>query len=157
MIAKLVTSGASRPEAIGRMREALDAFEIRGVGNNVGFLAALVGLPRFAAGELSTNFIAEEFPAGFAGAALPEETRSRLLAIAAVVQHRTEARAAGRASAQGAGDWVVVVGGRTPPGARHAGSGRRPRRRPRRHGAPGRARLEPGQVRRLGSTWMALP
>ncbi|MEI9983186.1 MAG: hypothetical protein WDN69_08240 [Aliidongia sp.] len=43
MIAKLVTFGASREAAIHRMAGALDAFQIRGLNHNIGFLAAIMG------------------------------------------------------------------------------------------------------------------
>ena len=65
MIAKLVTHGRDRAEATARMREALDAFYIRGVSHNIAFLAALMAHPRFAEGRLTTNFIAVEYPDGF--------------------------------------------------------------------------------------------
>jgi len=85
MIAKLVAFGADRPAATGRLAAALDAFRIRGVSHNIGFLAAVLGRPRFAEGRLTTNFIAEEFPDGFAGAALPDGDLRRLRAVAALV------------------------------------------------------------------------
>jgi propionyl-CoA carboxylase alpha chain len=84
MIAKLVTSGADRAEAIDKMARALDRFRIRGVGHNVDFLAAVMAHPRFREGRLSTGFIAEEFPSGFSGAALSDEsiTATRAVAVA---------------------------------------------------------------------------
>ena len=68
MIAKLITSGSTRDEAIDRMGDALDAYYIRGVSHNISFLNALVSHPRFSEGRLSTNFIAEEYPDGFRSA-----------------------------------------------------------------------------------------
>src|SRR5690606_3528394 len=50
MIAKLVTHGPDRNQAIAAMREALDSFVIRGVGHNIPFLASLMAHPRFTAG-----------------------------------------------------------------------------------------------------------
>jgi propionyl-CoA carboxylase alpha chain len=84
MIAKLVTSGADRDEAIDKMATALDRFRIRGVGHNVDFLAAVMAHPRFREGRLSTGFIAEEFPSGFDGADLSVEavTATRVIAAA---------------------------------------------------------------------------
>ncbi|MCC7045557.1 MAG: acetyl/propionyl/methylcrotonyl-CoA carboxylase subunit alpha [Alphaproteobacteria bacterium] len=99
MIAKLVTGGATRGEAIQRMRQALDAFYIRGVRHNIPFLSALVALPRFAQGRMSTNLIAEEFPKGFEGAKLNAAEIRALVAIAAFV-HRTTAERAARISGQ---------------------------------------------------------
>ncbi len=92
MIAKLITYGADRDQAIATMRTALDSYYIRGVGHNLSFLAALVRHPRFAEGRLSTNFIAEEFPDGFAGAALDADERRRLVAVAAAIHHQYQAR-----------------------------------------------------------------
>ncbi|MEC8054108.1 MAG: acetyl-CoA carboxylase biotin carboxylase subunit, partial [Pseudomonadota bacterium] len=70
MIAKLVTYGADRAAAIDEMADALNRFRIRGVGNNLDFLAATVDHPRFREGRLSTGFIAEEFGDGFTGGQL---------------------------------------------------------------------------------------
>jgi propionyl-CoA carboxylase alpha chain len=65
MIAKLITYGADRDEAIRNMNDALDAYYIRGVSHNISFLNALIAHPRFLDGRLTTNFIAEEYPDGF--------------------------------------------------------------------------------------------
>ncbi len=85
MIAKLCTHGNTRDEAIDRMRRALDEFFVRGVSHNVPFLAALMAHPRFRAGKLTTNFIAEEFKGGFTAAHLPPKDPAVLAAVAAVV------------------------------------------------------------------------
>jgi propionyl-CoA carboxylase alpha chain len=83
MIAKLSAYGADRDAALERLRAALDGFYISGVQNNAAFLAAIVAKPRFRAGALSTNFIAEEFPGGFASPAdFVEPDRIILLAAA---------------------------------------------------------------------------
>ncbi|MGB8839637.1 MAG: acetyl/propionyl/methylcrotonyl-CoA carboxylase subunit alpha [Aliidongia sp.] len=95
MIAKLVTFGATREEAIGRMAVALDAFQIRGLNHNIGFLAAIMGRQRFHDGRLSTDFIPTEFPDGFHGADLTGETEDLLVSIAAVAQFRAASRDAG--------------------------------------------------------------
>jgi len=116
MIAKLITAGADRGEAIARMRLALDEFHIRGLRHNIGFLAALLAHPRFVEGRLSTDFIAEAWPDGFSGAALSRDDKAVLIAIAATVHRRCAERAAqvsGRLPerAGAAGDnWVVCLG-----------------------------------------------
>ncbi|MBF0188446.1 MAG: acetyl/propionyl/methylcrotonyl-CoA carboxylase subunit alpha [Magnetococcales bacterium] len=89
MIAKLVTWGRDREEAMERMGEALDSFLISGCGHNIDFLNAVVRHPRFRSGNITTNFIAEEFPDGFSGAPLTEEDR-HLFAAAAVCIERAE-------------------------------------------------------------------
>ncbi|MBB6251183.1 acetyl-CoA carboxylase biotin carboxylase subunit [Nitrospirillum iridis] len=88
MIAKLITYGPDRATAIAAMGDALDRFQIRGVGHNISFLAALVESRRFGEGRLTTNFIAEEFPDGFHGRELPAEVLTRLLAVAASIHRR---------------------------------------------------------------------
>ncbi|CAN5120806.1 acetyl/propionyl/methylcrotonyl-CoA carboxylase subunit alpha [soil metagenome] len=92
MIAKLCTYGATRIEAIDRMRRALDEFYVRGVSHNVPFLAALMAHPRFREGRLTTNFIAEEFKGGFTAAHLPPRDPAMLAAVAAVVERVRDER-----------------------------------------------------------------
>ncbi|MEA1652407.1 acetyl/propionyl/methylcrotonyl-CoA carboxylase subunit alpha [Nitrospirillum sp. BR 11164] len=116
MIAKLITYGPDRATAITAMGDALDRFQIRGVGHNISFLAALVESRRFGEGRLTTNFIAEEFPDGFHGRELPAEVLTRLLAMAASI-HRTRVERDATISGQMAGhrrvvpaSWVVRCG-----------------------------------------------
>src|SRR5436190_17954496 len=92
MIAKLCTYGKTRIAAIDRMRRALDEFYVRGVSHNVPFLAALMAHPRFREGRLTTNFIAEEFKAGFTAAHLPPRDPAMLAAVAAVVERVRDER-----------------------------------------------------------------
>ena len=65
MIAKLVTHAPTREAAIDAQADALDAFYIDGIEHNIPFLAAHDAAPALARGQLSTGFIAEEFPEGF--------------------------------------------------------------------------------------------
>jgi propionyl-CoA carboxylase alpha chain len=51
MIAKLCTWAPTRAEAIEGMRNALDAFEVEGIGHNLPFLAAVMDHPRFVSGR----------------------------------------------------------------------------------------------------------
>ena len=92
MIAKLITYGITRPQATKRMADALDAFAIRGVNHNIGFLSAIVRRQRFADGRLSTDFIPAEFPEGFHGTELPQAEMDLLITVAAVAQARAAAR-----------------------------------------------------------------
>ncbi len=103
MIAKVVTHGATRDAAIGAMQEALDGFTIRGIRHNMNFLAAVMAKDRFRDGRLTTGFIAEEFPDGFQEAVAPAAVREAIIAVAAVVQRCSAARALG--APQGLGDW----------------------------------------------------
>jgi propionyl-CoA carboxylase alpha chain len=99
MIAKLCSWGKDRAEATAHMRAALDAYYIRGVSHNIPFLASVLGKKKFEDGDLSTNFIAEEYPNGFSDKDLPAEDSSKLFAVAALV-HATYARRSATISGQ---------------------------------------------------------
>ncbi|MBC7953053.1 MAG: acetyl/propionyl-CoA carboxylase subunit alpha, partial [Rhodospirillaceae bacterium] len=86
MIAKLISYGPTRDAAIGHMREALDAYYIRGLSHNIPFLASLFSKERFVKGELTTNFIAEEYKDGFHADDLPADDPTILVAVAASVK-----------------------------------------------------------------------
>ncbi|MGO1121149.1 acetyl-CoA carboxylase biotin carboxylase subunit [Rhodovibrionaceae bacterium A322] len=110
MIAKLVTYGADRAEAIAEMRRALDAYYIRGINHNAAFLTAVMAHPRFASGNITTNFIAEEFPDGFNGRETDSALTDRLIAVAALIQHRRDLQGTATKESQGsvgARDMVV--------------------------------------------------
>ncbi len=92
MIAKLCTWGKDRASAIDHMRAALDAFEVEGIGHNLPFLSAVMDHPRFVSGDISTAFIAEEYPDGFAGVTLSEEHAARMAAVATALKLVREAR-----------------------------------------------------------------
>ena len=93
MIAKLITWAPTRLEAIDAQVDALDQFVIEGISDNVDFLSALMQHPRFREGNLSTGFIAEEFPEGFEGAPANEQLLEDLIAIAGMVSVITDERA----------------------------------------------------------------
>ena len=85
MIAKLITYGDTRIEAIDRQILAIDRFELEGPGHNLDFVSALMQHPRFRSGNITTGFIAEEYPDGFHGAPASPELLQRLAAIAAFI------------------------------------------------------------------------
>ena len=87
MIAKLVTHAQTREAAIDAQARALDAFAIDGIRHNIPFLSALMAHPRWRSGQLSTGFIAEEFPDGFAAPAPVGAVARRLAAVATAIDH----------------------------------------------------------------------
>jgi propionyl-CoA carboxylase alpha chain len=115
MIAKLITWGGTRDEAADRQVAALDTFEIEGLGHNIDFVSAIMQHPRFRSGELTTGFIAEEYPDGFQGAPASEELRTRLAAVAGFIAAARSDRAR-RVDGQLAdtldppGEWSVTIG-----------------------------------------------
>jgi propionyl-CoA carboxylase alpha chain len=116
MIAKLVVHGATRDAAIARLRDALNAFVIRGVSSNIAFQAALAQHPRFVSGQFHTGLIAEEYPKGFHSAALIHEDPLMLAAVAAFARRRYIERAVRTTGIMAGHDrkvgtaWVVLVG-----------------------------------------------
>jgi propionyl-CoA carboxylase alpha chain len=116
MIAKLVTWGATRDAAADLQVAALDRFEIEGLGHNIDFVSAIMQHPRFRSGELTTGFIAEEYPEGFVGAPAADEVTRALAAIAGFMAS-AEADRARRVDGQlgerldPPAKWQVSVGG----------------------------------------------
>ncbi|WP_420859311.1 acetyl-CoA carboxylase biotin carboxylase subunit [Marivivens marinus] len=117
MIAKLCTWAPTRAQAIEEMRVALDTFEVEGIGHNLPFVAAVMDHPKFVSGDMTTAFIAEEYPDGFEGVTLPGDALVRVAAAAAAMHRVAEirrARISGRMDNHerhvGA-DWVVSVQG----------------------------------------------
>ncbi|MGR3547267.1 MAG: acetyl-CoA carboxylase biotin carboxylase subunit [Roseovarius sp.] len=118
MIAKLCTWGHTRAEAIEGMRVALDSFEVEGIGHNLPFLSAVMDHPRFVSGNITTAFIAEEYPEGFTGVTLPEEAL-RAIAASTAAMHRVaeirRTRVSGRMDNHErhvGEDWVVSLQGK---------------------------------------------
>jgi propionyl-CoA carboxylase alpha chain len=115
MIAKLCTWAPTRLAAIEAMGQALDGFVVDGIAHNVPFLSALMKHPRWREGRLSTGFIAEEYPEGFAPMAPDREQEAVLAAIAlsaALIESNRRERFADRLRS-GAADlvkqWVVKL------------------------------------------------
>ena len=116
MIAKLCTWAPTRDAAVEEMRLALDEFEVEGIGHNLPFLSAVMDHPRFASGNITTAFIAEEYPDGFEGATLPDDLLARVAACACAMNRVAEirrARVSGRMDNHErvvGTDWVVTIG-----------------------------------------------
>jgi propionyl-CoA carboxylase alpha chain len=94
MIAKLVTWAPTRLAAIDAQVDALDQFVIDGISDNVDFLSALMQHPRYRSGEITTGFIAEEYPEGFEGAPADPQLLADIAVIAGMVAVVTDERAA---------------------------------------------------------------
>ncbi|MCG7627425.1 acetyl/propionyl/methylcrotonyl-CoA carboxylase subunit alpha [Epibacterium sp. MM17-32] len=116
MIAKLCTWAPTREAAIEAMRVALDSFEVEGIGHNLPFLSAVMDHPKFVSGDMTTAFIAEEYPEGFEGVNLPESDLRRIAASCAAMHRVAEIR---RTQVSGRMDnherrvgnnWVVAIG-----------------------------------------------
>ncbi|WP_170409075.1 acetyl-CoA carboxylase biotin carboxylase subunit [Ruegeria arenilitoris] len=92
MIAKLCTWAPTREAAIEAMRVALDSFEVEGIGHNLPFLSAVMDHSKFVSGDMTTAFIAEEYPDGFEDVILPEADLRRIAASCAAMHRVAEIR-----------------------------------------------------------------
>jgi len=121
MIAKLCTWAPTRDQAIEAMRNALDGFEVEGIGHNLPFLSAVMDHPIFIEGAMTTAFIEEQYPEGFVGVDLPEEALRRIAASAAAMHRVAEirrTRVSGRMDnheRRVGSDWVVTLQGQNFP------------------------------------------
>ncbi|MEX0970176.1 MAG: acetyl/propionyl/methylcrotonyl-CoA carboxylase subunit alpha [Paracoccaceae bacterium] len=117
MVAKLCTWAPDRTAAIVAMREALDEFEVEGIGHNIPFLSAVMDHERFMSGNITTAFIDEEYPDGFEGATLPDATLKKLAAATAAMHRVSEirqTRVSGRMSnheRRVGSEWVISMNG----------------------------------------------
>ncbi|OIQ42453.1 MAG: acetyl/propionyl-CoA carboxylase subuit alpha [Roseobacter sp. MedPE-SWde] len=117
MIAKLCTWAPTRDQAIEAMRNALDGFEVEGIGHNLPFLSAVMDHPIFIEGAMTTAFIEEQYPEGFTGVELPEADLRRIAASAAAMHRVAEirrTRVSGRMDnheRRVGSDWVVSLQG----------------------------------------------
>jgi len=117
MIAKLCSWGTDRPAALQAMREALDQFEVEGIGHNLPFLSAVMDHEKFCTGDMTTAFIAEEYPDGFSGVTLDEAALQKLASSVSILHMISELR---RTRLTGAlknhkrdvsTNWVAVING----------------------------------------------
>jgi len=116
MIAKLITHGANRDEAISKMQTALNQFVIHGIDSNIPFQATLMQHPDFISGKMNTGFIQQNFPKGFMGGVLSDEVKQLLCAIASAI-HLQYVLRSGNISGQLEGhashvptEYTVVIG-----------------------------------------------
>jgi propionyl-CoA carboxylase alpha chain len=118
MIAKLCTWGEDRITAIDAMRVALDSFEVEGIGHNLPFLSAVMDHEKFRSGNITTAFIAEEYPEGFSGVELDDDALEKTAVSASVLNmiaqlRRTRISGTIRNHKRKVGKkWVIVIGDR---------------------------------------------
>ncbi|MCB2409986.1 acetyl-CoA carboxylase biotin carboxylase subunit [Hymenobacter lucidus] len=104
MIAKLVTFGKDRTEAIGRMLRAIDEYKITGIQTTLPFGRYVLQHPAFVSGDFDTNFVRDHFtPADLD--AKPDETTAKLAAVltAMLMSEKKAPVAAGDAPATATG------------------------------------------------------
>jgi propionyl-CoA carboxylase alpha chain len=110
MISKLSTWAPDRLQAIDAMGRALEDFHIEGLGQNIPFLSAVMDQDRFRSGQLSTNYIKDEFPDGFHGAP-PTPFQRDLMAAVACAMHQIQTRRTAPKLVRD--EWTVMAGSDT--------------------------------------------
>src|SRR5262249_43804875 len=113
LLAKLIAWAADRPQALGRLVEALDAFEIAGVTTNVAFLKALLGHPQVVRADIDTDFPERELATLTRGA--PSLGALDLAAACAAVLLREQHEQVSEASPWDRTDGWTLAGRRSRP------------------------------------------
>jgi propionyl-CoA carboxylase alpha chain len=109
LICKLVTHGKDRQDALDTMVQALDEYVIKGVTHNIPLLRGVVAHSRFQQGDISTHFLAEEYPNGFRSSLLASQDMDRLAAIVCGMWIKKEISRGPSSFAQGDSWWVHLT------------------------------------------------
>ena len=115
MIAKLVTFGADRAEAIARMLRAIKEYQITGIETTLGFGRYVLTHPAIVSGHFDTNFVRDHFtPTTLAPTAPDEATAKVAAALGAMLLNekkpKTAAATGGTSGAEGSGWWRNRLG-----------------------------------------------
>ncbi len=102
LIAKVIAHGATRADAIKRLKVALLDFHILGVQTNIAYLLELIDHPQFVSGDFDTGFLGREF-ASWQPSTAPAELGS-ILAFASSGQSE------GTRETVSAGAWAMSDG-----------------------------------------------
>jgi len=86
MIAKLITKGATREESINRAKVALDNYVVRGVKHNICLMRDVLSQQRYVDGNITTKYLPETYPEGFAGHVLTEDEKLQVAAVASTMR-----------------------------------------------------------------------
>ncbi len=103
MISKLSVWAPTRTEAIARLNRALSEYVVKGITTNIRYLRAILGHPKFIAGDYDTSFLSTEHQA-LLGQENPALTQVAIMASALYAHQRDLKRARSVTSAQGAGN-----------------------------------------------------
>ncbi|MGB1036247.1 MAG: biotin/lipoyl-containing protein, partial [Candidatus Puniceispirillales bacterium] len=102
MIAKVIGYGKTRDAALDYLGAGLDRYVIEGLAHNRQFLRHIIDHPQFRKGDMTTGFIADEYPQGYTPSA-PENT-DQLAAMRAVAVQLVASRL----------DRMAAIGGAVP-------------------------------------------
>jgi len=102
MVAKLITWGIDRREAIDRMERALREFVVKGIKTSIPFHQRVLQHPVFREGVYDTGFIDEHMDGGSGGSVAEDDAELRRVAfmIAAIAAYRRDKQQASRARSE---------------------------------------------------------
>ena len=103
MIAKLVTFGADRTEAIARMLRAIEEYKITGIETTLGFGTYVLRHPAFVSGDFDTNFIKDHFSPADLAPTTPDEATAKVAAALGAMLLETRKPKAAAVSGETAG------------------------------------------------------
>jgi acetyl-CoA carboxylase biotin carboxylase subunit len=90
MIAKLITHGATREEAINRMERAIDDYAISGVETTLGFCSFTMGHEAFRSGTYDTHFVRDHYRPELLDGQDPEEMAAAAAVAAGLFEGRNQ-------------------------------------------------------------------
>ncbi len=96
MVAKLIAWGRDRPEAIDRLRRALDEFVVKGIKTGIPFHLRVLKHPKFIEGKYDTGFIEQHMDGGKAAPEPDSEERRVAMMLAAIAAYRRDKERAER-------------------------------------------------------------
>jgi acetyl-CoA carboxylase, biotin carboxylase subunit len=105
MIAKLITTGKDRSEAIARMQRAIDEYQITGIETTLAFCRFALSHPAFADGSFDTHFVAQHFKPEMLQTPEDEAEREVLAVLAAFLSENKPGRSVASGKAIGFSKW----------------------------------------------------
>ncbi len=91
MLAKVIAYGADRDAARRRLIDALNSYHVDGPSTNVDFCNSILNHSQFIAGDLSTNFIAENYDEGVSKEPADPRRLHNMVIATVLVQHNRRA------------------------------------------------------------------
>jgi len=107
MIAKLITYGSTREEAINRMERAIDDYAISGVETTLGFCRYVMGHKAFRSGKYDTHFVRDHFTPAVLEGHDAEEAMAAALVAASITGRHAERPSASAPAASGLSAWKL--------------------------------------------------
>jgi acetyl-CoA carboxylase biotin carboxylase subunit len=100
MVAKLITWGSDRSEAVDRMKRALSEFVVKGIKTSIPFHQKVMRNPVFLSGHYDTGFVDQHMGGGMGAPEPPGDERRVALMLAAIAAYKRDTERASRSRAE---------------------------------------------------------